>query len=80
MTPTHLVANTAGVGDPTGQRPRAVAVVVLVHAPVFVLVAAAAGELRETDETLATRKQEVDACPSVSAAVLPSAARSPGCS
>lgn len=56
QSPTHLVTNAAGVGDPTGQRPGAVAVVVLVHAPVFVLVAAAARELKATDETLRAHK------------------------
>lgn len=35
---THLVTNTTGVGNATGQRSSAVTEVVLVYFPVFVLV------------------------------------------
>lgn len=74
------MADAAGVGDPTGQRSGAVAVVVLVDAPVFVLVAATAGELEETDQTVRRSEQEVAGCSSMVAVVQPSAARSPRCS
>lgn len=42
---THLVANTTGVWNPTGQRTSSITEVVLVYSPVFVLVPSTAGKL-----------------------------------